>query len=43
MDWLMYASAAVWVGLGLYVGFLASRQSGIENRLRRLERDHGQA
>ena len=43
MEYVMYASAAVWLGLGLYVVLLAGRQQCLAARLRVLESDRGQA
>lgn len=43
MDWILYANAAVWIGLGGYVFFLMQRQQRLQARLQRLERDHGKA
>jgi CcmD family protein len=37
IQWLLCASAAVWLGIGGYVAFLASAQNKLERRLRRLE------
>ncbi len=36
-SWLMYASAAVWLGLGAYLFLLGRRATALEKRLRRLE------
>ena len=35
-QYLIFANAAVWLGLGGYVAFLATRLCGLEGRLRRL-------
>lgn len=43
MEWIMYANAAVWIGLGGYVFFLMRCQQQLQSRLRRLERSHEQA
>ena len=37
MQWLFYASVAVWLGIGGYAAFLASAQNKLERRVRRLE------
>ena len=33
IHWLMAANAALWIGLGLYIFFLTSRQRALEARL----------
>lgn len=43
MEWILYANAAVWLGIGGYVFFLMRCQQRVQTRLRRLERNHGQA
>ncbi len=40
INWLMAANAFLWIGLGLYVAFLARAQRDLELRLRQLESDH---
>lgn len=35
-QFLIFANAAVWLGIGGYVAFLAVKLSGLETRLRRL-------
>ncbi len=35
-QFLIFANAAVWLGLGGYVAFLAAKLAGLETRLRRL-------
>ena len=35
--WLFLAFAAVWVGIGLYLATIATRQARIERRLEQLE------
>ena len=35
-EWILYAGAAVWIGLGLYLAFLASRQAKLSKRVRQL-------
>lgn len=37
ISWLMYASIAVWLGIGGYLCLLGKRSSTLEKRLRRLE------
>jgi len=37
MQWLFYASVAVWLGIGGYAAFLASAQNKLEQCVRRLE------
>jgi len=37
LAWLFIAFSAVWVGLGLYLFSLGSRQRDLERRLRELE------
>ncbi len=37
LDWVMYAGAAAWIGLGLYLFRLALRQRELGRRLARLE------
>lgn len=36
-DWVMYAGMAAWIGIGLYLFFLARRQAAVTLRIRRLE------
>ncbi|AAS95526.1 CcmD family protein [Nitratidesulfovibrio vulgaris] len=36
-DWLLYANAAVWLGIGAYVFMLARAQKTLERRLRQME------
>ena len=36
--WVMYAGAAAWVGIGLYVFFLARAQSALAIRIERMQR-----
>ena len=33
--WIMLANAAMWIGLGAYVAFLAFRQQNLQQRIRR--------
>ena len=40
MQWLLYASMAVWLGIGGYTGFLAIAQRNLERRVRQLEKLH---
>lgn len=35
-QYLIFANVAVWLGLGGYVAFLATKLCGLEGRLRRL-------
>lgn len=37
MNWLMYANIAVWLGLGIYLSFVARAQSTLNRRLAHLE------
>ena len=37
VDWVMYAGMAAWIGIGLYIFFLARKQAGISLRIRRME------
>lgn len=37
MEWLMYANIAVWIGLGLYVTFIAQAQKTLQRRLQQME------
>ncbi len=37
IDWLMYANIAVWVGLGLYIAFIARKQVALKRRLDQME------
>jgi len=37
IQWLLYASAVVWLGIGGYAAFLASAQNKLERRVRHLE------
>lgn len=39
LDWLMYANIAVWLGLGVYLVFIARNQKSLERRLAHLERE----
>lgn len=41
MEWVMYASAAVWLGLGGYVLLLMGRQARLTARVRALESERG--
>ena len=38
ISWFMYASIAVWLGLGAYLFLLGNKSARLEARLRRLER-----
>ena len=40
-SWLLYASAAVWLGLGAYLFILTRKAADLETRLRRLEASGG--
>ena len=40
LHWLMAANAVLWIGLGLYMAFLASSQKKLERRLAQWENDH---
>lgn len=37
LDWLMYANIAVWLGLGIYLGFVARTQNALARRLSHVE------
>lgn len=37
LSWLMYASIAVWIGLGGYLFLLGGKTARLETRLSRLE------
>jgi CcmD family protein len=39
--WVVIANAAVWVGMGAYLSFLAARQRALAARLARWEKLHG--
>ena len=41
LHWLMLANAALWLGLGAYVCFLAGRQRKLNERLNELEVHRG--
>lgn len=43
MEWVMWASAAVWLGLGAYVLVLMNRQNRLHARLRVLEDYRGRS
>lgn len=43
MEWVMWASAAVWLGLGLYVLVLMNRQQRLNTRVRVLEAYRGRS
>ncbi|MFI3272299.1 MAG: CcmD family protein [Pseudomonadota bacterium] len=36
-QWLLYANASVWLGLGAYLFFVARAQQRLERRLRQME------
>lgn len=36
-QWLLYANAAVWLGVGAYLFFIARAQQRLERRLRQME------
>lgn len=38
--WLMAANAALWIGLGLYMAFLAAEQKKLERRMAQWEENH---
>lgn len=40
LDWLMAANAALWIGLGLYLAFLARTQKRLERRAALWEAHH---
>ncbi len=42
MDWVLYACAAVWLGLGAYLFVLGRAQSGLLKRVERLEALRGE-
>lgn len=35
--WIVYASAAVWIGIGLYATFIACAQRSLARKLARIE------
>lgn len=35
-EWLLYAGAAVWSGLGLYLAYLGVKQARLSKRIRQL-------
>lgn len=37
-EWIMYASGAVWAGLGLYLFFLSRKQASLARRIQQLSR-----
>ena len=37
IEWIMYACAAVWAGIGFYLFILARRQAVLSRRLRQME------
>lgn len=43
MEWVMWASVAVWLGLGAYMVVLMNRQNRLNARLRVLEEDRGRS
>ena len=38
-DWVMYAGMTAWIGISLYLFFLARKQASITMRIRRMEAD----
>lgn len=40
LNWLMAANAALWLGLGAYLAFLAHTQRSLERRVRLEENEH---
>ncbi len=40
LTWVMLANAAVWLGIGAYVAFLAARQCSLGVRIARMELLH---
>ena len=40
LTWLIAANAALWIGLGLYVGRMASAQKKLERRVAQWELEH---
>lgn len=38
--WLVVANAIIWIGLGAYVAFLASRQNALARQLKLVEHEH---
>ncbi|MEG2005526.1 MAG: CcmD family protein [Bilophila sp.] len=40
LNWLMYANSAVWIGLGVYLIFVARAQKALNHRLTQLETLH---
>lgn len=37
-EWILYAGAAVWIGLGLYLCLLARRQTALSRRINQMAR-----
>ena len=37
-EWILYAGAAVWAGIGLYLAFLARKQASLSKRIRQMAR-----
>ena len=37
-EWILYAGAAVWVGLGLYLCLLARKQAALSRRISQMAR-----
>lgn len=40
LHWLMTANAALWLGLGAYLAFIARAQKALEQRVRQMEMEH---
>ena len=40
LTWLIAASAALWIGLGLYVARMAAAQKNLERRVAQWELEH---
>ncbi len=41
MNWLMFANAAFWLGLGFYIAFMGRAQARLEKRVRQWDDNHG--
>lgn len=40
LQWLLSASAAIWLGLGAYLFFLACKQQELSRRVARMENEY---
>ncbi len=37
IEWVLYACAAIWTGIGLYLFILGRRQAALSRRIRQME------